>query len=229
MMIIRPGQRLIVPGVDVRQARGVAAAGGDWWDVAGQTCVAAYQPKGAAGLASSYINLANPGTNDAAPGVAPTFDAATGWTFNGTNRYLTTNISNAGIPNWSVIVRYSDAVVASSSTIVGTYGTDKTFLIQLNTGNVITFNGGTTCTNTPQLLGGVYAVAGKTPYRNGVAEINSIGAGGSTSSLPIFIGALNLLGSPGQYTNCKIQALAIYSTTLSAGDVAALSAAMAAL
>jgi hypothetical protein len=51
-----------------------------WWYVAGQTCVAAYQPIGAPSLAASYVILANPGTYDAAPGVAPTFDAATGWT-----------------------------------------------------------------------------------------------------------------------------------------------------
>ena len=31
----------------------------------------AYQPKGAASLAASYFNLANPGTYNAAPGTAP--------------------------------------------------------------------------------------------------------------------------------------------------------------
>lgn len=227
-MIIRPGRPVVLPGMGVQigSGRGSAAAS-NWWDVAGQTCVAAYQPKGSADLASSYINLANPGTYNAAPGVAPTHGSVDGWTFNGTSQYLTTGINNANIPNWSLIARYSNATVGASSTIVGTYDTGKTFLIQLNTSNVITFNGaGVACTNTPQLFGGIYAIAGKNPYRNGTAESNAIAAGGSASALSIFIGALNLFGAPAQYTNCKVQALAIYSTTLSGADVAALTTAM---
>lgn len=69
--------------------RRAAAAG--WWQVAGQTCAAAYQPIGAASLAASYVNLANPGTYNAAPGVAPTL-AAGGWSFDGLTQYLTTGI-----------------------------------------------------------------------------------------------------------------------------------------
>ena len=42
-----------------------------WWVVAGKTCVAAYEPLGAASLAASYVNLANPGTYDATPGTTP--------------------------------------------------------------------------------------------------------------------------------------------------------------
>ena len=58
-----------------------AGAAAQWWlsgGVSAANCVAAYQPIGATSLAASYTNLANPGTYTAAPGVAPTFDAATG-------------------------------------------------------------------------------------------------------------------------------------------------------
>ena len=56
----------------------------NWWEAGGATgAVAVYQPIGAASLAASYVNLANPGTYDAAPGVAPTW-ASAGWTSNGT-------------------------------------------------------------------------------------------------------------------------------------------------
>lgn len=44
----------------------------------GATCVAAYDAIGAASLADSYVNEANPGTFDAAPGVAPTWAYGTG-------------------------------------------------------------------------------------------------------------------------------------------------------
>jgi hypothetical protein len=77
--------------------RRAAAAAVPWWlagGVAAANAIAVYQPKGAADLAASYVNLANPGTYDAAPGTAPTFDAATGWTFNGSTQYLTTGVTN---------------------------------------------------------------------------------------------------------------------------------------
>lgn len=60
-------------------------AGSTPWYLAGglsaSDWLATFQPIGAASLAASYSNLINPGTNDAAPGTAPTFNAATGWAF----------------------------------------------------------------------------------------------------------------------------------------------------
>lgn len=57
-----------------------------WHEVV--TPKAAFQPIGAASLAASYVSLYNPTTWDAAPVVAPTFDAATGWEFDGATTYL---------------------------------------------------------------------------------------------------------------------------------------------
>lgn len=91
MRIIRAGEHIQhIPGygISVRES-GVAVAESNWWEVAGKTCVAAYQPKGAASLAASYGNLANPGTYTLGPGDAPTFDTALGWTFDGIADWLT--------------------------------------------------------------------------------------------------------------------------------------------
>ncbi len=80
-----------------------------WWDNNGAIsgCVAAYQPIGAASLAASYSNLANPGTYDCtvfAGHTAPTFATETGWTFDGGNHTLKTNVTNPGAW-WSCIAR----------------------------------------------------------------------------------------------------------------------------
>ena len=79
MTILQPvGQRIIsICGPRYIMPRSAAAAAG-WWVVVGKTCIAAYQPKGAASLAASYVNLQQPGTYDAAPGVAPTWAAGGG-------------------------------------------------------------------------------------------------------------------------------------------------------
>ena len=88
MTLYTPQDRIIILGSGlqvVSKASDVAPwylAGG----ISAANCLAAYQPKGAASLAASYSNLANPGTYNAAPGVAPTFDASTGWTFNGSTQ-----------------------------------------------------------------------------------------------------------------------------------------------
>ena len=46
------------------QPNSQAKKAGGWWDLNGTitSCIAAYQPKGAASYAASKVNLANPGT-----------------------------------------------------------------------------------------------------------------------------------------------------------------------
>ena len=73
-------------GVDWWLAGGISAA-----DVAG-----VWQPKGAASLAASYLRLAgDKGYANIDPavvgsGVAPGFDTASGWIYNGLTQFLTT-------------------------------------------------------------------------------------------------------------------------------------------
>jgi hypothetical protein len=209
----------------------------DWWLAGGvaPTCiVAAYQPLGAVDLAASYINLANPGTYDAAPGVAPTHNPATGWTFDGMTTYLETGIVPAGDQSWSVIVRFSD--ITGDGFFIGGYNNNNSdeFSIWINAPVIAAMNGN--CgpgANMPQPTSGVYCMSSILLYRDGVVEPNTIGIGNALAPIPpLFIGAENWLNGsygPQLFLPGKIQALAIYSCTLTAPQVLAITNAMAAV
>jgi hypothetical protein len=201
----------------------------DWWTVAGQTCVAAYQPIGAPSLAASYVNLANPGTYDAAPGVAPTFDSATGWTFDGVTQYLDSGVILAY--EHSYFIRFSDLDTGGDfDTIFGVatpayrifpnrYGDTRYYYNSL----YVNFpHGGSR-------VDGILGMVNNLGYYNGVHEGTVDAEVGANVEFSAYIGAGNYSNS--MYLPCKtkIQAIAIYSTTLSASDVAALTARMQAL
>ena len=210
--------------------RGAGSAAANWWEAGGATnCVAAHQPKGAASLAASYVNLANPGTYDAAPGVAPTWDAAGGWTFNGTSQYLTTGVVPAS--GWSMIVRYTDASTATADRyIIGSFSTNARFAIQYQTfGSSRRYSyGSATVEKAATATSGVIALVAANGYFNGLLDATGSGAFTGTGQV-IFIASWNINGVPSTYFSGKILALAIYSATLSAAQVAAVTAAMAAL
>lgn len=212
-----------------RPAFDAGAAVTPWYRAGGAPLpVAAYQPKGAASLAASYVNLANPGTYDAAPGTAPTFDAVTGWTGNGSSMYLTTGIIPAS--GWSVICRFASA--GSNQTTVGSRGTPtastRVDLRPNSGGTKVSYGNGGLIEVAPQMSSGVIAVAGVNAYRDGVLDSSSIPAWSGTGSA-LFLLALNFAGSPGGYFGGSIQAVAIYNTTLSGPQMAAVSAAMSLL
>lgn len=227
MMIFRPGQRLVIPGVQVFQPR-VASAASTWWDNNGAIsgCVAAYAAKGAADLAASYINLANPGTYNAVPIVAPTWNATDGWIFNGSTQYLSTQITSPGI-TWSVLIRFSNFTHTTNKVFFGTYtGPTVNFLLQTGVNGFASYNGGVSASNTPAISSGVLGFAGKQPYRNGVAEASTIPAGGTAPAGIVYINGFNA-GS--QLMAAYFQAFAIYNVTLTSGQVATITTAMQAL
>ena len=211
--------------------RTAASAASPWWLAGGApTPVAAYQPKSAASLAASYVNLANPGTYDAAPGTAPGFDAATGWTFNGSSQYLTTSIIPATTA-WSALVRLSDGT--GNGQVFGNRrsgSNDGYHIHPTYVGTTIYFRNAGNYNKSPVVASGVIGIVGKAAYING-ASVGTIDTSASLTDVQIFIGAsLNKTdGAVTNYYNCKIQAFAIYNTTLTAPQVAAISAAMAAL
>ena len=193
----------------------------DWWQVAGQTCVAAYQPIGAASLAASYVNLANPGTYDAAPGVAPTLVAG-GWSFAAaSSQYLTTkyNYLHPG----TIIVRFSGAALTAIARIFG-INVDNLSLNPNNVSGVAWTLGGTLTYRNPPLAAGILAIAGNQPYRNGA--VDGLPISGSMTTGNVIIG---MRSDNSRYFTGTIAAIAIYSTTLSAADVAALTTRMQAL
>ena len=199
-------------------------------------CIAAYQPKGAASLAASYVNLANPGTYDAAPGTAPTWAAGTGWTFNGTTQYLTTGIVPAA--TFTIIAQFSGASLPP-----GNYpqpvGQNTTGAVNnISNGGVIPFPGGNhyfswggaATTVAGGLAAGNLALAGNQGYLNGVADGAAVGGGYGVATRGLFIGARNSNAGAAEYWYAgNIQAVAIYDVTLTAPQVAAVAAAMAAL
>ena len=211
--------------IALRKLSGIGAAD-VWWEVAGETIVAAYQPKGADDLADSYINLANPGTNDAAPGVAPTWDAVNGWIFNGSTQYLTTGMN---MPDGStLLIRYSDwDIAAGADTLFAQYTSGSARWYVEDDGSNARLLRGSSIVNYASLdASGVLGMADNDLYLGGVKG----GANTGTTNT----GSGNLLiaahpSGPTNFANAKIQAIAIYSTTLDAAQMAALTTAMNAL
>lgn len=204
----------------------------DWWSAGGASgAVVAYQPRGAASLAGSYINLANPGTNNAAPGVAPTWDAVNGWVFNGTTQYLVTGVTPANDQTWSMLIQFTNGPALGPRALAGSVTTGTTtfrVLIAATTGNVAYSNGGTLVV-APNITAGNLGIAGNRGYRNGVAEGANIVAWGGGAAASIYIGCFNSNGATSSFTNANIQASVVYNNVLTAGQALAVANRMAAL
>jgi hypothetical protein len=217
------------------QAMMMAGGGAvDWWlsgGIAAANCIAAYQPKGAADLATSYINLANPGTYNAAPGVAPTWAAGTGWAFNGTTQYLTNGVVPS--PAGSVLLRFANAAATTEFAFGLLESEDAPFGRYYLSPNWTTIAGvrygnGTGLTVGPALTSGVIGMAGHTAYRNGASD-GITADDGRAITKTVFIGAGNNYDTFVRYCPIDILALAIYDTTITAPQVAAVTTAMQAL
>lgn len=230
------GRLNYIPGGALNVQMSAWPSGGNWWEpsTGSYTVVAAYQAKGAASLAASYVNLANPGTYDLTEGTAPAFDTADGWTFNGNtnSRYLKTGVV-WGAATWSAIVRFSDshnqwglaADAGAASNRVG-------FLLGSASGTNYRWCNAGEVSATWSVTAGVIAFADRKRYTDGSpAAGGDIASGGSTPGVELYIGCLNRGDSPlaNTYYTGKIQAIALYSTTLDATQVAEITDNMEAL
>jgi len=139
-----------------------------------------------------------------------------------------------------VLIRFSDAQSATQllfGSIKTTAPTGGFYIIPRNAGTAnVQYANGTfavsTTTPPPVLVSGVLGFAAKKAYRNGTAESIDISAGsGAYSTYGMFLGNANADGVPlaGLFFGGKIQAFVHYNTTLDATQMAAVSAAMAAL
>lgn len=207
--------------------RRAAAAAAPWYLAGGApTPVAAYQPKNAASLAASYVNLANPGTYDAAPGVAPTFDAATGWTFTGT-QWLTTGYAITNTDNLTCLVRFSSA---TSGYLCGiTNGGGSYLTIQPTISNVKQLRAWPSqlFLSSPPATNGVIGLSADYGYFDGT-PIGNFSRGSYNPNLVFLLGTMDPWGWFLRFSG-NIQAASIYNTTLTTPQIAAVSAAMAAL
>lgn len=217
-----------------RALLGAQAAAAQWYRAGGAPApVAAYQAKGAASYAASKVNLANPGTYDAADGAAfPTWTALTGWTFNGITQYLTIG-GYVPVNQSSMLIQFSGLVIGGiNAALMG-----GIIAAAPNTGMVCA---ATTGTNTRRyrngdvvVLGaaiaasGNMAIAGDAGYWNGASEV--VGLGGNGGGTTLYIGALNQGGAASAFSAVTIGACVIYAVTLTAPQVAAVAAAMALL
>ncbi len=201
-----------------------------WWQINGVQPLAVYQPKGAASLAASYVNISSSGTNNAAPGVAPTFSTADGWTFNGTTQYLDTGLVPPNDQSWSMFIRFSDSS-GDSVCVGGLQSPPGSFGLYCRTNSeteVIYMNSNTAGSSvSPAMTSGVLGVSGNRGYRNGVTEGSDILAEAGPITISIFLGALNFQGVAASFCPCKIQAVWISQSSLTAPQALSLATRMA--
>jgi len=223
-MTFQPGFSPVFSRPFAQAAAAVVVA--NWWlsgGVSAGDCVAAYQAKGAASLAVSYVNLNAPGTYDITTPNAPTWNSTDGWIFNGIAQYLETAIVNSS--GWSAIVRYTNATGNAPLFCSESTGTIRFNIFPTFSGTTIFYQNGGFSTSTA-LTAGVLAIAGQQGYKNGVADGATISAWSGTNTESIRIAKA---GTAASFSNSRIQAIAIYSTTITAAQVLAITSAMQAL
>ena len=205
----------------------------DWWMAAGTTPWGAYQPKGAASFAASLLDLSGNGNNAGDPGGAatPDWDAVNGWKFNGATDYLTTTFVPAIDQSQTMIVQFTN-VTSTDNVLSGSHsGAGSILRIKPNHGTTsVRYSNGQDATVAPVLLAGNLAVAGSSGYRNGAAEGGVIGPWAGAATEIVIIGGMNLVGTgPTAFIAAYVQSYALSDCTLTAPQVAAVAAAMAAL
>jgi len=198
------------------------AAGGSWWDLDGAitSCVAAYQPKGAASYAASLIDLTGNSHVLSNSDYAPPWDAATGWC---TGRWrvgytyyglITDIVPKAGYSIAILCERLFDAATAVFSSqyfeLTLDYSADKNLWRRTTSAY-----GGTA-------IAGVFTLAGGKAYIDGtnVATLTDT----TDSTAPVWIGR-----GDGYNSKIYIKAVSIYDAALTSSQVSSLSTAMAAL
>jgi hypothetical protein len=207
---------------------GGAAALAPWYLTGGiplANCIAAYQPKGAASLAASYINLTGNATYDVTTGAAPGWGATNGWTFAGA-QYLLTNVPL--LVTTTTIIRISNTASASGAALGCTTPLDSCYRIYPDYSNVLYYSFSAISDPSNEagtgVASGVITLAPDAIYVDGVsreAVTPTAGAGN------IMIGAdgaghtINFVG--------YVQAVATYNIALTGIQVLAVSNAAAAL
>lgn len=192
-------------------------------------CVAAYQPKGAASLAASYINLNSPGTNNANPIIAPTWSSVNGWVF-AASAYLDTGIIPSS--SWSMIVRFSnkgggDYYLCGESD--GSFPSARFAIATQHSSTLHLFANGGSANISGEIFSGVLAVAGQSGYLNGSSETTTVPPWSGSTTLSVYLGARHISGAASGQFSGNIQAIAIYNTNVGATAIAALTTAINAL
>lgn len=234
MIDYRMQRRLSYIGGGIRaQMSAWPDVGANWWEptTGSFTCVGAYQAKGAASLAASYVNLANPGTYDLTPGSpTPAWDGTTGWGLGDGSpnfKYLQTGI--VATNSMSAIVRASSI----NQTDGCLFGVTHTGQVQFNLFAAYSdgksyYRAGGNYTHGSRYTSGTFAVTPAAAYVNGSSVGSLTGALSGSTSYTIIIGGQNANGALGSLAK-NIQAIAFYSGTLTATQVGELTTSINAL
>jgi len=224
-------------GIQGALGRSVKRAGSanTWWDLNGtlSSCIVAYQAKGAASYAASKVNLANAGTYNATDDGTnyPAWNTSTGWTFDGSNDYLNTNIK-AGSTSWSYIIKFSNSGAdyyrrwwgardgASGNQVGLENRAGNTSFYVMNGSDAVN----QTSITADDLSAGWLAICANKFYAASGVKNNNL-TQGTLPDLFLYIGKANNLNPK----SIAVQAFAIYNEEISAANIASIGAAMAAL
>ena len=200
-----------------------AAAGGGWWDLNGtiSSCVAAYQPKGAASYAATLVNLTGNATYDATEVVAPGWSSDSGWEFDNTSEGFDIGLTGLSPLSTSVIIRYWRPTLHIYGRAIFLAGTNLRYYVLENnmcfwgSANYQTITGGG-----GDLIG---AIAGYKAYLNG-SFTNDLDTSKTGTMTATKIGQTYSDG-----TAVNLYAMAIYNAALTAQNISDLTTAMNAL
>ena len=218
---------------------------GRWWyggTVLKSDCAAAYQPLGAPDAEHAYYRInALPSISTAHAPVAPTFNPAFGWQFDGATQYvcISHTVPPCALwPNTAVLVKFSD--VTNSGHVYGSVGTETLWtsrwaLVPVDdAGDDAFYRCGMNAMTSPgRMYSGVAGATFHNAYRNGVKVGTSSESGNLWISSNLFLGARNrgngaTDGTAEMFGAFKCQMAVIYHRTLTDTEMALISAQMAA-
>lgn len=202
----------------------------NWWQGIGDVVPLSdtytiYDPLAAEDLASSYVNLANPGTRNASLGTAPAHAQGTGWTFTAaSSQYLKT--STLGKDNQTVIIWVEGASgVYAIGFFTNSGGLREQWIRPVNSSTTAFRRQAGTVSLAGATTGGVLGISKTNAYKNGI-DVGNLNAWVGADGLELYIGCHNSNGSPANYFGGKVLRVGIYDFELSAAQVEAVIEAM---
>lgn len=195
----------------------------DWWlagNIPESTDYTVYDPMAAGSLADSYVNLANPGTRNAAVGVAPTLSSL-GWTFNGSTQYLNTSIK---VDSTSTIIILTQDNTVNSGYAFGAWDSNSRRIgLRPNASSAPRWEfASTVATDGYNLSGGIMAISQNGVYINGYKYSTPSAWATTIMTASLYIGCHNQV-TPVTFFNGKISVFVHYNFTLSDAQILAVS------
>lgn len=190
--------------------------------------VVAHDALYATDLATSLVNLVNPGVDDLiAPVAPPTWDAVNGWSFNGSTQFLKSIKLKT---NYSMMIQFADWDYDPTSYLFGSYEGSINYAISSDSSfRSCRWGGGAYNNNTPESTG-VLIVSNLMTYIDGVEDPNNPiqESVGEDATIEMYLGCVNypIGGGATLFAPCKIQRFGLVNRALTQGEITALVAAL---